>query len=62
MEALIGMLPENWQLIAAALVPLVASIIAALVPDGHWLMKGINFLAVNKGMASNDPSKQGKQT
>ena len=48
---------ENWELIAAFIVP-IASLMSAFLPDGHWTMKLINALALNILKAKNDPAEQ----
>ena len=46
--------------VAVPAVSFAASILSALLPDGHPLMKIINAIAVNVGKAKNDPGAQAK--
>jgi len=48
---------ENWELIAAFIVP-ISSLMSAFLPDGHWSMKVVNWMALNVLKAKNDPNSQ----
>ncbi len=49
--------PENAALVGALAVA-VSSLLSAVLPDGHMLMKIINALALNFGKAKNDAAVQ----
>lgn len=49
--------PEGKALLLA-LIPVVASVLAAILPDGHPVMKVVNAVALNVGKAKNDPNVQ----
>ena len=50
--------PTNWIALAAAFLVPLASLAAAIFPDGHPVMKAINFVALNFGKAKNDSRAQ----
>lgn len=48
----------SWVTWAAALLVPISSILAAIFPDDHAVMKIVNFFAINLGKAKNDPGAQ----
>jgi len=49
--------PQN-QIMIAMGATVLSSIASSVLPDGHWLMKVVNVVALNVGKASNDSHKQ----
>ncbi len=49
--------PENMALVTGIVVA-VSSLLSAVLPDGSFLLKVINMLALNVGKAKNDPADQ----